>query len=173
LGSHVIDQALHLFGMPQTVFAELIKQRSGAEVDDYFHLVLGYGKLRVILQSGRVVKQSGPHFQVHGSKGSIVKYGLDPQERDLQQGLRPGNAVWGKDKPEMYATLALGNELNIQAKVETVAGCYECYYQGIYAALITGAPLPVSAVDARNTIRIIEYALQSNCEQRVIVVPAE
>ena len=171
LGSHLIDQALHLFGMPQTVFAEIIKQRAKAEVDDYFHVVLGYGRLRVVLQSGWMVKQSGPHFQVHGSKGSILKYGLDPQQSDLQRGLRPGNPVWGKDTAEGYATLALGSELNIKARLETVPGCYECYYQGIYDSVVNGTPLPVCAADARNTIQIIAYARHSNDEQRVIIVP--
>lgn len=146
-----------------------LKQRSGALVDDYFHIILGYGTLRVILQSGWVVKKSGPHFQVHGSKGSLIKYGLDTQEGDLKRGIRPGHPSWGKDKEEWYAKLTLGRELDVDARITTIPGCYESYYKGIYESVVNGAPLPVLSTEARDTIKIIEYAMQSQREQRVIV----
>jgi scyllo-inositol 2-dehydrogenase (NADP+) len=168
LGAHLIDQALHLFGLPKTVSADIMKQRPSALVDDYFHIVLGYGTLRVILQSGWVVKKSGPHFQVHGSKGSLIKYGLDSQEGDLTRGIRPGHPMWGSDKEECYAQLTLGRDLNVDAKVATLPGCYEAYYKGIYESVVNDAPLPVLATEARDTIKVIEYALQSQKEQRVI-----
>lgn len=169
LGPHLIDQALQLFGKPQTVFAELIRQRSGAEVDDYFHLLLGYGTLRVILGSGWVVKQPGPHFLIHGDKGSLVKYGLDSQQPDLQKGLRPGHPQWGRDNEENYAELVLGKTLTAKSRIETVPGCYEAYYQGIYRAVVHGAPLPVKAAEARMTLRVIECAMQSHAEEKVVV----
>lgn len=168
LGAHLIDQALHLFGLPKTVSADVVKQRPNALVDDYFHLVLGYDTLRVILQSAWIVKKSGPHFQVHGSKGSFIKYGLDTQEGDLKRGIRPGHPNWGKDKEEWYAQLTLGQELEAESRIETIPGCYESYYKGIYESVVNGAPLPVLATEARDTIRVIEYALQSQKEQRVI-----
>lgn len=168
LGAHLIDQALHLFGLPKTISADVMKQRPGALVDDYFHIVLGYGTLRVILQSGWIVKKSGPHFQVHGSKGSLIKYGLDSQEGDLTRGIRPGHPTWGKDKEEWYAQLTLGREVTVDAQIATISGCYESYYKGIYESVVNGAPLPVLATEARDTIKVIEYAMQSQKEQRVI-----
>lgn len=170
LGSHLIDQALHLFGLPKTVYADLAKQRVGAEVDDYFHVVLGYDTLRVILQSGWVVKKPGPHFLVHGSKGSFLKYGFDPQQNDLQRGLRPGHPEWGRDKEAFYAELAVGNELNAVAKVETIPGSYQSFYQGLYTAIAQGGPLPVAATEARDGIRVIEAAQMSVREQRVVTL---
>ncbi len=170
LGAHLIDQALHLFGMPDKISAEVLKQRPAAKIDDYFHLVLGYDRLRVILHAGCLVKKAGPRFQVHGSKGSLIKYGLDPQEEDLKRGLRPGHPAWGKDKEKWYAELTLGTDLNVNTRLETIPGCYQVYYKGIYEAVVNGAPLPVSATEARNTIRVIEYAMQSSSEQRVIVL---
>ena len=83
LGSHLIDQALSLFGKPNAISADVIKQRPGAEVDDYFHIVLHYGVKRVILRSSSYVKRH-PHFTMHGDKGSIVKYGMDSQEEQLK-----------------------------------------------------------------------------------------
>lgn len=169
LGAHLIDQALHLFGLPKTVSADLMKQRPGALVDDYFHIVLGYGTLRVILQSGWIVRKSGPHFQVDGSKGSLIKYGLDTQEGDLKRGIRPGHPTWGQDKEACYAQLTLGRELEVDARIATIPGYYESYYKGIYESVVNGAPLPVLATEARHTIKVIEYAMQSQKEQRVIV----
>lgn len=168
LGPHLIDQAVQLFGLPQTVFADLVRQREAAEVDDYFHLILGYGKLRVVLHSGWVVKQPGPHFQVHGTKGSLIKYGLDSQQADLQKGLRPGQPGWGRDSQQYYAELTLGTTLTAASRIESLPGAYETFYRELLLAVTKGAPLPVKAEEARNTLRIIELALRSAAEKRVV-----
>ena len=173
LGAHLIDQALHLFGMPDTVSADVLKQRPAATIDDYFHLVLSYGRLRVILHAGCLVKKAGPHFQVHGSKGSLITYGFDPQEEDLKRGLRPDHPAWGEGQGTGHAELTLGTELNVNTRLAIIPGCYQAYYQGIYDAVVKGTPLPVSAAEARNTVRVIEYAVQSSNEQRTIVLQNE
>ena len=172
LGPHLIDQAVQLFGEPRTVFADLAKQRPGAEVDDYFHLILGYGALRVVLVSGWVVRQPGPHFQLHGTKGSLVKYGFDPQQPDLQKGLRPGHPRWGRDAEEFYAQLSIGRDVTAVSRIETIPGCYETYYKGLYAAIAAGAPLPVKAGEALVALKVIEAALISDREKRVVEFPA-
>jgi scyllo-inositol 2-dehydrogenase (NADP+) len=169
LGSHLIDQALHLFGLPQFVTADVFPQRTGAEVDDYFHLILGYDRLRVILHSGSIVKSPGPRFQVHGSKGSFIKYGLDSQEEALKQGYKPGDAGWGADREEWYGEFTTGEgERSTTVKVETIPGSYESYYQGIFEAIRHHKPVPVTAEEAMNTIKVIEYALKSSKEKRTI-----
>jgi scyllo-inositol 2-dehydrogenase (NADP+) len=170
LGSHLIDQALHLFGLPKTVWGDVFKQRPGSKADDYFHLVLGYENgLRVILHSGSIVKQSGPRFQVHGSKGSFIKYGMDSQERALIEGKRPGSPGWGKDEEKYFAELTIhAGEQKICGRIETTPGSYESYYKGIYEAIVHGQPVPVSAVEAMNTIKVIEMAIKSSAEGRVL-----
>ena len=172
LGPHLIDQAVQLFGAPQAVFAELTLQRPNAEVDDYFHLLLDYGKLRVVLQSGWVVRQPGPHFLVHGAKGSLIKYGLDSQQSDLQKGLRPGHPQWGRDREDCYAQLTVGEAVTAISRIETIPGCYEAFYKELHSAITTSAPLPVKAEEARVSLQIIELALQSAREKRVIDFPA-
>jgi len=169
LGSHLIDQALHLFGLPETVTADLAAQRPGSPVTDYFHLVLGYGTLRVILRASMLVRQPGPRIQLHGDRGSFVKYGLDPQEEALRAGFKPGTPDWGKDQPDQYGewTSSLG-ALAVKGKVETLPGSYPAYYQGIYDAIVRGNPVPVSPIDALNVIRVIEWAEQSCREKRTI-----
>ncbi|MDU4959356.1 MAG: oxidoreductase [Sporomusaceae bacterium] len=171
LGPHLIDQALQLFGMPQAVWAELAGQRPGAEADDFFHLVMSYDSLRVVLHSGSIVRQAGPHFQVHGDGGSLIKYGMDPQQSDLQRGLRPGGTGWGRDREENYALVTLGRNLTLSSRVETVPGCYEAYYQGLYQSIVNRTPLPVTADEARNVMLVIEAAVASHRQQRRISLP--
>lgn len=168
LGAHLIDQALLLFGTPESVWADVRAQREGAQVDDYFHLVLGYGRRRVILHAGSLVREEPPRFQLHGSKGSFIKYGLDPQEDQLKAGMRPGDPRWGQDEPAMYGDLTMDvGELVVKGKINTLTGRYEAFYQGIVEAIAQGKPAPVTPEDARNTIRVIERAVESQQEQRV------
>ena len=165
LGAHLIDQALVLFGMPTTVWADIRAQRANAKTDDYFHIVLGYPERAAILHSGSLVREPGPHFQVHGSKGSYLKYGFDPQEDMLKAGLRPNDPAWGRENETMYGELTMSvGDLPVKGKVPTLPGSYEAFYQGIVAAITHGKPVPVSPEDARNTIRIIEAARRSHEE---------
>jgi len=169
LGSHLIDQALHLFGLPHAVTADVSAQRPLAKVDDYFHLCLDYGALKVILHASMLVRESGPHYQVHGNTGSFIKYGFDSQEDALIRGERPGHPRWGRDNPAFHGKLSFeAGGLSITSTVETLPGRYQSYYRGMYAAIVNNEPSPVGPVDALNVIKVIEYALQSHREQRTI-----
>ena len=108
LGPHLIDQALVLFGQPDRVSADLAAQREGAEVDDYFAMTLHYGPTRVILSAASLVAQPRPRFSIHGTAGSFVKFGLDPQEDQLKAGddVSPRISEWinrckGPSQPRM------------------------------------------------------------------------
>jgi scyllo-inositol 2-dehydrogenase (NADP+) len=171
LGSHLIDQALTLFGMPQTIWADLRTERAGAEAIDYFHLILGYPNLRVILHSGSLVHNPGPRFILHGDRGSFIKNGIDPQEEQLKRGMRPGDIGWGEDQPDHYGRLTLEHDgLVFRGTIETIHGWYESFYEGLVETIRYGKPAPVLATDARNTIRIIEYAEKSHQEQRTLLI---
>ncbi len=175
LGAHLIDQALTLFGFPRSLWADLQAQRPNAQADDYFHLVLGYpGGLRAILHAGSLVREPGPHFQVHGTMGSFLKYGLDSQEDALKAGKRPGDPDWGQDRVDQYGHLITSaGQLTIHGKVETLPGHYEAFYQDIVEAITQGKLPPVTAQEARDTIRVIEAAFQSHREQRTILFEQE
>ncbi len=169
LGSHLIDQALHLFGLPQTVWADLAVQRTGGQAVDYFHLVLDFGATKAILHAGSLVKQPGPRYQVHGSKGSFLKYGIDSQEELLRQGKRPGAAGWGEDRPEWYGELTTEvGDVTLTSKIPTETGCYEAYYRSIVRAIAGDGEVPVDARDAVHTIRVIECAMRSSQEKRTV-----
>jgi scyllo-inositol 2-dehydrogenase (NADP+) len=166
LGAHLIDQSVHLFGMPRAVTADIITQRASAKVEDYFHLQLDYAPLRVILHSATLVPHPGPRFTVHGDGGSFLKYGLDGQEDALKQGLRPGDQQWGADQPEYYGELTpVGG---VTRKIETLCGSYEKYYEMLAACLLTGTPPPVDAHDSRDGLIVIEAAQRSAAEGRTI-----
>lgn len=171
LGAHLIDQALVLFGMPQTVLADVGSQRTGAKAPDYFHLLLGYGRRRVILHAGSIVRGPGPRFQVHGSAGSFIKYGIDPQEAALLSGQRPGGAHWGFEPEISYGEiLSECNGKVVTEIVETLPGAYQTFYQEMADAIGHGKTVPVVAQDALNVISIIEKAMQSSREQRAVTV---
>ncbi|WP_410512551.1 oxidoreductase [Paenibacillus sp. BR2-3] len=170
LGAHLIDQALVLFGKPQSVTGDILSQREGAQADDYFHITLKYERLRVILHSGMLVKEPGPHFLVHGDKGSFSKYGIDSQEETLKGGGGPGSPYYGEDREENFGTLVWENKngLTLKETIHTVPGRYHSYYEGIYNSIVSGAPSPVSAEDALNVIAVIECARLSSDEQRSV-----
>lgn len=169
LGPHMLDQTLQLFGQPQRLFADTALQRDGAIAVDYFHMVLYYEQLRVVLQAGCLVAAPTARFAVHGDKGSFVKFGLDPQEDALKAGGRPGRPEWGRDP--VHGALHLANAADGQMQHLPMAqGCYQNYYAGIAAAIRSGEPAPVSAEDGMATIRLIETALLSAEEGRVIAI---
>lgn len=168
LGSHLIDQALQLFGNPDTIYAELLNQ-CGPEkkyAPDYFHLILGYGsRRRVYLEAGLLVKKAGPRYQVHGDQGSLLKSGIDGQEEALKKGIRPDHPTWGLDQTENFAQVFLQDE---QKSIPTFRGRYELYYEQIGKAIKQQAPNPVTADEAIQVIQVIEKAIQSHVEKRVI-----
>jgi scyllo-inositol 2-dehydrogenase (NADP+) len=166
LGSHLIDQAVCLFGMPAAITADITAQREQAQVPDYFHLILHYEKHRALLHASTLVREPGPHFLVHGTGGSFIKYGMDSQENALRAGRRPGGEDWGIDLPEHYATYVAAD--GRRQTIETVPGRYQDFYAGIAEAITHGFIPPVSARDARNVIAVIEAAMRSSTERRTV-----
>lgn len=169
LGSHLIDQALQLFGKPNFILADIFGQRENAETDDYFHLTLGYEKLRVILHSGSIVPSNGPRFQVHGSKGSFVKYGIDGQEDALKSGKKPINDSWGADEPQFYGKLnTIDGEKVKSETIETLHGSYLTYYKKIAESINDGKSAPVTGQEGLLVIKIIEAAQKSSIEKKAV-----
>lgn len=170
LGSHLIDQAIQLFGRPHTVTADLSTQRVAAQAIDYFDISLGYGHLKVMLRSGSLVKRPGPRFIIHGHQGSFIKYGLDPQENDLKAGKLPSDPAWGLDDEQLYAQIEVefSQGLTWRGALESARGAYEAYYLGMYEAIVNHQDAPVLPMEAVETIKVIEYALKSHQEQRTL-----
>lgn len=172
LGSHLVDQAVDLFGMPETVQADVMIQRPGGKVDDRFEVVLHYATVRVVLSAGMLIKEAGPHYVLHGDKGCFIKYGMDPQENKLKVGAIPHeDPDWGKDDPSLYGTLYTEWQgMEMKSVIASDTGHYGNLFSNVAAAIRTTQPLKVQAEQARNTIRIIEAAMQSAKEGRRITL---
>ena len=163
LGSHLIDQALQLFGMPEKVFADIQCVRPVSQVDDYFELLLYYKKIRVRLKSSYTVREGLPGYIFHGLKGSFIKPKTDVQEELLQAGNIPGSSDWGTE-PESQKGL-LHTEKNgeiVRKYIQSEQGNYNEFYDGIYEAIRNDKPLPVDPEESVNVIKIIEAAYKSN-----------
>lgn len=170
LGPHLIDQALSLFGLPSSIYADIRTQRIESKIDDYFELHLYYPHLKVILKASAFVREPGPRFILHGRKGSFIKYGLDPQEEHLKHGMKPGDEGYGKDDPMNFGTIHTDiNGEVIRKKVESINGNYIGYFENVYQTIANGIPLIVTPDDGLNVIRVIEKAYQSSREKKVII----
>ncbi|APJ03111.1 oxidoreductase [Silvanigrella aquatica] len=162
LGVHLIDQSLNLFGMPHEVFADFEKQRSGAKAIDYFNLILKYEKLRVTLGSSSVMTTPRPVHALYGTKGSFVKYGLDPQENDLRASKKFNSENWGEENESYSPTITIENENNFtKTHVKSLKGSYQAYYEAVYQSIVYGKENPVTPESALNNIKIIECAMAS------------
>ena len=173
LGSHLIDQALQLFGMPEAVFADIRAARKISLVDDYMELLLFYPTKRVRIKASYIVREPLPSYVIHGTTGSFIKARTDVQEKDLQAGISPANSDWGKEPENERGFLhtEIAGKI-VKEHIASVNGNYMEYYNGIYNAVTNGAALPVTAADARAVIQVIEKAYQSNKEKKVISIPA-
>lgn len=155
LGTHLIDQALQLFGPVEQVYAELVRRRAGAEVDeDTFVALTHRSGVRSHLWMNELAARAGPRFRVLGTRAGYVKYGMDVQEARLRSGLRPG-VEWGQEPESAWGMLGTHESMH---HVPTHAGAYPAFYEQLVRAIRTGAPPPVEPDDAVAVLEIIEAA---------------
>ncbi|MGE5521194.1 MAG: Gfo/Idh/MocA family oxidoreductase [Candidatus Dadabacteria bacterium] len=169
LGSHIIDQALQLFGSPDKIFADIRIIRPISLVDDYFELLLYYKNLRVRLHSSYLVAEPLPAYILHGSKGSFIKAKTDIQETALQAGKWPGSADWGVEPEEERGLLHIfSGESGTREFVSSSKGNYYDFYDMLFNSISSNLPVPVAPEEALEVIRIITAAYKSSHEQKVI-----
>ncbi len=163
LGSHMIDQAYDLFGMPESVSADIGIQRTDGVADDFYNVVLRYKGMQVCLKSSYLVREEGPRYLLHGTEGSFLKWGLDRQEADLKMGKYPDEPDWGKEPKKLWGKLNTElNDLHFTGRIETIPGNYQSYYENIYDAIRNGAKLVVQPNQSLELIKIIVGAIESN-----------
>lgn len=168
LAPHMLDEALQLFGMPEAISADILAQRPGATVDDYFDLRLDYGKLRVCLRASSLVSAPRPRFAVQGSGGSFVKHGLDPQEAQLKAGMDPNDPHFGIEERSGTLTLPDGRVEQLPSQ----RGRYLEFYERTVAAIEDGAPVPVAPEDARDGLLLSDLARRASALGQRLPVPA-
>ena len=156
LGSHLVDQALQLFGPVVSLYAEVDIRRPSAEVDDDVFLALGHAAgVRSHLWMSAVAGQRGPRFRVLGDRAAFVKHGLDVQEEALRAGRRPDEPGWGEEPHERWGRLGVEGDLR---EVQTEPGNYGAFYESVAASLLGEAPPPVDPADAVTVLELLEEA---------------
>ena len=170
LGPHLIDGALVLFGEPETIFASALRQREGSKIDDAFDVIMQYPKTRATLRARIIAYAPSHHMLIHGTQGSFVKYGMDPQEEILRSANCPDGldwgANWGLEPEERWGTLSPVNET--PRKVETERGDYRGFYANVRDAIEKGSPLDVTPEQALRTMRAVLLAHKSSHEGRAV-----
>jgi scyllo-inositol 2-dehydrogenase (NADP+) len=136
-------------------------QRPGSQAVDYFHVILRYGRNRVILHGASLVVAETPRFTVHGALGSYTKFGMDPQEEGFKRGEIPGSPGWGQD-PQMGTLITKKGDGFETRQVPNVPGSYLGYYEGIRDAISLGAPNPVTSEQASEVINVLETGVKSS-----------
>jgi len=165
LGPHLLDQALVLFGTPQAVSADIRVEREGAAADDAFDVTLHYPGMRALLRASMLALSPGPTFAAHGTKGSFVKYGLDPQEAALKSGRTPDESHWDSEPPEMYGRLTTPEGTRT---VPTIPSSFTHYYENIRDAILGKTQPAVTPEQVLNVMRGLELAVASSRKRCVL-----
>ncbi|XRQ14683.1 Gfo/Idh/MocA family protein [Actinomadura welshii] len=171
LGSHLIDQALALFGRPETVYAEMDVRRGGAAAaDDVFVALAHPGGTRSHLWMSATAAHHGPRFRVLGGRAAYTVSGMDVQEEQLREGLTPRDPGYGIAPPGSHGLLGTPGE---QAAEPTAPGAYHDFYAGVVRTLREGAPPPVALADAITGLEVIEAAYRSARDAAVVALGAQ
>ena len=176
LGPHLVDQALALFGMPQTVTASVRTDRSESEIEDAFDLCLRYDGLLVWCRATMLACEPSPRFLLHGTEGSFRKYGVDPQEPAIVAGAKVpvmGTGEWLGEEEAAWGELTVARDLQdpaklTRSKVQTERGDYRDFYANVRDAINGTAELAVPAEAGLEVARVLEAARVSSAEGRAV-----
>jgi scyllo-inositol 2-dehydrogenase (NADP+) len=161
LGPHLVDQALQLFGWPDWVQGDVMRQRIGARVDDGFAIRLAFGRLRVVLEASSLAAAARPRFRVFGEKASFVKHGLDSQEAQLRSGRLPTDPGFGGEPEGARGEITTGS-MPTGVPTPGRAGHWMAFWTGLERALRGASAPPVDPVEARDALHVIECARESS-----------
>lgn len=169
LSPHLVDQAIQLFGFPNAVFADLVKMRDAVAVPDYFEILFYYDRLRVRLMATCIARESVYAYTLHGMKGSFLQQRSDMQEQQLLAGVKPSLETWcpAPAAPDGLLHTEMNGEV-MRQETQSSPGNYMSYYDDVYKAMTGLGPNPVPPADGIRNMRIIEAALESMKEGRVL-----
>jgi scyllo-inositol 2-dehydrogenase (NADP+) len=170
LAPHLVDQALQLFGPPETVLADIRIEREGSLIEDAFDLTFYYksGPRAVMMQS-MLAPDPRPHYRIQGTRGVYVKHTLDPQEALLRADHPASGADWGVEPEKDWGTMTLwqGEDLTHQ-KVPTLRGDYRDFYAQVRDAILGNAKPPVTTDEALRLMYTLELCWESSSKHAVL-----
>ncbi|MDD7885466.1 Gfo/Idh/MocA family oxidoreductase [Flavivirga sp. 57AJ16] len=159
LGSHLIDGALSLFGIPQKWTKTYGKFRPDTKVDDYAQVHLSYADgLQVFITTSLLVADPGPAFVIHGTRGSYQKIRTNVQENQLLSGLNLEDPLFGVEasKDKGVLTVINENDENIQEKLSATTSSYLQVLEDVYQTIRYGKPYPVTEAQIIQQLEILE-----------------
>ena len=165
IGPHLFDQALLLFGVPDAIRADIRTEREAALVDDAFDVTLHYANTRALLRASMLAQPAGPTWIVHGTKGSFLKYGMDPQEAALKEGRTPAEPDWDAEPPELYGKLVTPDGTRV---VPTLRSSFAHYYENVRDVLLGKAKPAVTPEWSLDVMRGLILALESSRQRRTL-----
>jgi predicted dehydrogenase len=169
LGPHLVDQALVLFGKPEGVSADVLREKDGPGVNDSITIRLRYSGVMVTLGANCLSLPAAPRFHLRGTKGSYWKSGVDPQEAALGKVTKISDAAWGQEPAASWGVLHSDIDGGtVSRPVQPVAGDYRRYYAAVRDALLGEAPMPVTGVDGWRVAKVLDWAAESSAERREI-----
>lgn len=171
LGTHLLDQLVQLFGMPQWIEGEVLTRRPSSQVPDRLHARLGYAGLRAIVEADMFSPEYAPRFVVQGTKAGWRKDHMDGQEAQLKAGMKATDAGFGVEEPDRYGTLTnyRDGERSVQ-RVPLLNGEHHTFYRLVREAIQAGSPPPVTGEQARDVLRLIEAVVSSGQSGRRITL---
>ncbi len=162
LGPHLVDQAIVLFGKPEAVNADVVREKDGPGVNDSFTIRLRYPGVAATVAANSLSLPAAPRFHLRGTGGGYVKKGVDPQEAALSKITRIDDQNWGQEPAANWGVLHVGiNGGSVSRPVPALPGNYRQFYAGIRDALEGKGPAPVTGVDGWRVARLLEWAAES------------
>lgn len=165
IGPHLFDQALLLFGIPDAIGADIRVEREVAVVDDAFDVTLHYANVRAFLRASMLARPVGPTWIVHGTNGTFIKYGMDPQEGALKEGRTPAEPDWDAEPAERYGKLVTAEGTRV---VPTLRSSFAHYYENVRDAVLGKAQLAVSPEWSLDVMCGLVLALESSRQRRIL-----
>ena len=161
LGTHLLDQAVQLFGPAAVTHAELEARRPGEKADDDVFLALRHESgVTSHLWMNMLCAQQGPRFRLLGSGGGFTKHGIDPQEPFIVAGGSPLDPDYGVEDPDWAGLLGRDGHLD---RLPTERGAYPEFYRILADKINDGGaasalPLPVDPAGPVEVLRLMERA---------------
>ncbi len=156
LGTHLVDQAIALFGPVAAVRGEVDSRRGGVADDDAFVALTHESGVHSHLWASSVAAAPGPRLRVLGDAAAYVVDGVDGQEAALTRGDRPGpDSEWGIEPRRRWGRLVRGED---SEPAPSEPGAWPCFYTELEAALRNDGPVPVDPRDAVTVLELLERA---------------
>jgi scyllo-inositol 2-dehydrogenase (NADP+) len=171
IGTHLVDQALVLFGEPAAVGAEVRRERDGDGSNDSITVRLDYYTgVSVSLGSNCLSSLARPRFHLRGTRGNFWKWGLDPQEDALGKITKITEDGWGREPEDRWGTLCVDDDGAVMSRlIPSEPGDYRRFYAGVRDVLLGGSAYqPATANEAWRVARVLEYAKESSEQHRDI-----